>query len=718
MGLKLPIARSSDGAYYLPEYENWSDTKITLKKSLDGQELWKKTIFPNNNKNLISDYYDIRIDANDNIVIAGLERTALNSDSLLTASNATLWVLDKDGNFKSMQRFTGKDFNLFSGLSITSDNYYLASGYKNSAPNASIADGFLVKTKAEGLNSFISGKIAIEKNTNCKADSLEQKLSGFIVESEDTKKVKSYAVSDQNGYYSLIVPSGTNTLSVQNSSPYFKQICDSSVVAKSGLSVEKDLMMNATADCPYMTVELSTQGIRPCTTAVYVVKYCNKGSVLAKNASIKVQLDPNLTYKTSTKTGVLQADGSYLFTLGDVKIDECGVFTITSDVKCDLNLVGKTLCNKAHIYPDSICKGGNKPQIQVTGTCKAGKVDFLIKNIGKTPMPSNKDYYVIEDDVMYKQGTFQLNPNATLPISITAKAGKTYRIIAQQTDFTLGTIASTALEACVSNPNGNSTGFINQFPLGDDSPFEDEDCRKVVNSFDPNDKTAFPEGTKAQHFIPKNTDLDYLIRFQNSGTDTAFVVVVKDTLSAFLDPATIVPGASSHPYRFTLTDNGVASFIFEKINLPHEKVNKDGSNGFVKFKIKQRANNPNGTVINNHAAIFFDFNLPIITNTTTNTIGENWITILTGSEDVKNNLLTLKIYPNPFQETARIEIEENTYNNLIFNVLDLNGKIIRSEKFKDTSLDFERKNLSEGFYIYQINSAEKVVQTGKIVIIK
>jgi hypothetical protein len=319
--------------------------------------------------------------------------------------------------------------------------------------------------------------------------------------------------------------------------------------------------------------------------------------------------------------------------------------------------------------------------------------------------------------VMYKQGTFQLNPNATLPISMVAKAGKTYRVIAEQTDLTLGTISSAAIEACVSNPNGNSTGFINQFALGDESPFEDEDCRTVVNSFDPNDKAGFPIGTKAQHFIPKNTELDYLIRFQNSGTDTAFVVVVKDTLSAFLDPATIVTGASSHPYRFTLTDKGVASFIFEKINLPHEKVNKDGSNGFVKFKIKQRANNPIGTVINNHAAIFFDFNLPIITNTTTHTIGENWIQILsTGSEDVKNNLLTLKIYPNPFQENARIEIEDNSYNNLIFNILDLNGKIVRSEKFSGNTLDFDRKNLTQGFYMYQITSEQKVVQTGKMII--
>jgi hypothetical protein len=532
---------------------------------------------------------------------------------------------------------------------------------------------FLVKTKAQGLNSFISGKIAIEKNTNCKADSLEQKLGGWIVKSEDTKKIKSYTVSDADGNYWLIAPSGTNTLSIQNPSPYFKQVCDSVVQVQNGQTVERDLLVKATVDCPYMTVEMSTQGIRPCTTAVYVVKYCNKGAVLAKNAYIKVKLDANLTFKTSTKTGVLQADGTYLFALGDVAVNACGTFTITSDVKCDLSLVGKTLCNKAHIYPDSSCINPNNAKIQVTVNCNAGKVDFLIKNIGKNAMPSNKNYYVIEDDVMYKQGTFQLNPNATLPISMVAKAGKTYRVIAEQTDLTLGTISSAAIETCVSNPNGNSTGFINQFALGDESPFEDEDCRTVVNSFDPNDKAGFPIGTKAQHFIPKNTELDYLIRFQNSGTDTAFVVVVKDTLSAFLDPATIVTGASSHPYRFTLTDKGVASFIFEKINLPHEKVNKDGSNGFVKFKIKQRANNPIGTVINNHAAIFFDFNLPIITNTTTHTIGENWIQILsTGSEDVKNNLLTLKIYPNPFQENARIEIEDNSYNNLIFNVLDLN----------------------------------------------
>ncbi len=367
----------------------------------------------------------------------------------------------------------------------------------------------------------------------------------------------------------------------------------------------------------------------------------------------------------------------------------------------------------AHIYPDSICTNNDQPKIQTTGNCSGTKIDFLIKNTSAKSMAADKNYLIIEDDVMFMQGNCQLDGGKSLPISVPAKAGKTYRIIAEQTDPTLGTIATTAFENCNASAAA-STGFINQFAQGDDSPFEDVDCRVVTNSYDPNDKQGFPTGVKSQHFIPKNTDIEYMIRFQNTGTDTAFAVVLRDTLSEFLDPATIIPGASSHIYRFDLLETGIAKFSFLNIKLPHEKVDKDGSNGFVKFRIKQRSNNPNGTVIKNRAGIYFDFNAPIITNTTTHTIGENWLLLVPIKEQNTANA-EVKIYPNPFSESTTIELNVD-YKELKINILDLNGKLIRSEKFNNQQLIFERNGLNSGLYIYEITSQGKRVQQGKIIV--
>jgi uncharacterized repeat protein (TIGR01451 family) len=59
----------------------------------------------------------------------------------------------------------------------------------------------------------------------------------------------------------------------------------------------------------------------------------------------------------------------------------------------------------------------------------------------------------------------------------------------------------------------------------------------VTGSHDPNAKSVIPEGIGSAGFIsPEDTVLFYTIHFQNDGTDTAFTVVLIDTLSANLTP--------------------------------------------------------------------------------------------------------------------------------------------------------------------------------------
>ena len=118
--------------------------------------------------------------------------------------------------------------------------------------------------------------------------------------------------------------------------------------------------------------------------------------------------------------------------------------------------------------------------------------------------------------------------------------------------------------------------------------------------------------------------MEYLIRFQNTGTDTAFLVVIRDTISPFLDPATVRPGASSHPYTWSLMNNGSLKFTFENIMLPDSNINEAASHGFIKFKIQQQPENLPGTTIHNQAGIYFDYNAPVITNQTTHKIQDRF----------------------------------------------------------------------------------------------
>lgn len=59
-----------------------------------------------------------------------------------------------------------------------------------------------------------------------------------------------------------------------------------------------------------------------------------------------------------------------------------------------------------------------------------------------------------------------------------------------------------------------------------------------------------------------------MIRFQNTGNDTAFLVVIRDQLPPELDPAGVRPGAASHPYRFEMVGKDQLSFTFSNILLP------------------------------------------------------------------------------------------------------------------------------------------------------
>ncbi|MCH8318537.1 MAG: PKD domain-containing protein, partial [Bacteroidetes bacterium] len=139
---------------------------------------------------------------------------------------------------------------------------------------------------------------------------------------------------------------------------------------------------------------------------------------------------------------------------------------------------------------------------------------------------------------------------------------------------------------------------------------------------DPNDKMLVsPQGVGVCHTVLKTDTLIYQINFQNVGTAPAHNVVIVDTLDpAKLDIFTFSLLHTSHPAAFTLTPQGILTFIFNNINLPDSAADLAGSAGFVKFSIQPVSNIAPGTVIDNTAAIYFDSNDPVITNTVMNTI--------------------------------------------------------------------------------------------------
>lgn len=236
-----------------------------------------------------------------------------------------------------------------------------------------------------------------------------------------------------------------------------------------------------------------------------------------------------------------------------------------------------------------------------------------------------------------------------------------------------------------------------------------KECRVNTGAFDPNDKQAFVNGRPAPSAIPLKTRIDYLIRFQNTGTDTAFTVVVNDRLSPNLDIQSIKPGLSSHPYRFEILENRLVRFIFSNIALPDSNTNRTASNGFVKFSISPLSGLPNRAEIENTAEIYFDFNEPISTNTVK-------IQLSSSTPAYK---LDCFVSPNPAMDQFEVYLAQSDgklIEGLFVDMYDAAGHQIRHQQMEGTSTKMACYGLSPGFYWLKMSAYDGRTVVKKIYI--
>ncbi|MEM6803078.1 MAG: hypothetical protein AAF696_16860, partial [Bacteroidota bacterium] len=105
------------------------------------------------------------------------------------------------------------------------------------------------------------------------------------------------------------------------------------------------------------------------------------------------------------------------------------------------------------------------------------------------------------------------------------------------------------------------------------------DSLQITGAYDPNDKQASPSGNIPPSDIQQGQWLDYTIRFQNVGNDTAFNIVIKDTLDRKLDLGTLQMTAASHPYFFLIENNRSLSITFPDVLLVDSTTNEADSHG-------------------------------------------------------------------------------------------------------------------------------------------
>jgi len=173
-------------------------------------------------------------------------------------------------------------------------------------------------------------------------------------------------------------------------------------------------------------------------------------------------------------------------------------------------------------------------------------------------------------------------------------------------------------------PDVNSQGELLSFDLevydNEGNQISQDDKHQVVScAYDPNDKTEL-NGYTENGFILPGDELDYQIRFQNTGTDTAYNVLLVDQISPLLDMASFEMIACSHPCQTMIDDQRNLHIIFDDIYLADSVVNEPASHGFFRYRINAAEDIVAGDIIENTADIYFDFNPAIVTNTTVNEV--------------------------------------------------------------------------------------------------
>lgn len=624
---------TSDSGYVITGWTNSYDTTFQaflLKVDANGDSIFMKTYvgqFVNPNDQDVG--FGVKETKDKGFIVTG-NTTYLGN----TGNAALLFKTDKNGNMEWSKSYGGvlTDENAFRVMQTIDRGFIIlgdvAGGNINGQPL------YLIKTDSLGNihTNMIAGNVFQDLNSNCINDSGETSLFNWLIIVDPGSM---FTYTDSNGNYSLEVDTGTYTVSSVNPNSYWGQNCPSnpesySVTFTSFYDTVRNINFSKVVeiDCPQLTIDITAPRLRICARNTYSVMYCNKGTAAVSNAYVEVTFDEYVIPITSTIPWVKIVGNVYTFDIGIVNPNVCNTFFITDSISCNAAL-GSRHCLKAQIFPDSICGNTDSTwdhsSVMVEGRCiNDSIIKLVIKNTGDPiygNMDTTSEYRIYINNYLSTTQQFQLAGQDSLVIILYAN-GTTIRIEADQSVGHPGnSLPRLTIEGCGMDTAGNTAE--GQFPLGpeDDVNVQIEiTCQEIVGSFDPNEKLSNPEGIGLVKYISPEDQLEYQINFQNTGNDTAYIVVIKDQLPVELDISTVNSGSSNHAYSLKINNDRILEWTFDNIMLPDSNINEPASHGFVKFKVNQIKNNPNGTLIINKAFIYFDQNYPVQTNMVSQTV--------------------------------------------------------------------------------------------------
>lgn len=709
--------------YKLSQPSNYSEHLLVTKVSPDATYREWERIF------IDTSSYSYAYSANNTLdggyIIGGRRGYAIG---IKLDSLGSLGVPCSDTTFLTSEICNGDTFT------VGSSTYTTPGIYMDRFVTRDACDSLVVTTLTSlyGVDSLgnplvlITGTVYENNVGSCVYDSGDDPLANWVVEAESGGNT-TYATTDSSGQYSFIVPYGTYNISAQTPANWTN--CGSSSQAitldsNSDCSVQVDIGMVPDYDCALLDIDLSVICLVPCSTSTYHLNYHNIGTSTAYNPTLVFAAGPYITVDWSSIPWQIPQSGNlYQFQLDSVPAGASGWIAITVTVDCDPDLIGYSVCSGG-IHNASQCCNAYQlysgAQIELEAQCvNNDSIEFRIINTGAGNMLSDLDYFILQDDIVYAIDQFNLGSSQTEVIRLNAD-GRTYRLEAEQ-EPTHPYLAAPAIvvEGCgAAGPNMVSLGYSDILENGDQVPSIDFDGTEITEDCRCNRMYGSPLGVDVQHYITANEQLEYTIRFQNQGSDTAFNFMIIDTLPEELDPMSIIKGEASHNFRFVVEDKGIVKWELDGINLAPGTIGTMDNSGFVKFTVNLKPNLTVGTIITNTTYIYFE-GQEVSTNEVFHTIGERFVDFLLPLTvgDIKDKEHVLNIFPNPFNESTTLELQGIEAKQVYIEIHDMEGRLIqRVAATSRNIIQIPRNGMPNGMYTYQVIADGEFIGTGKLIV--
>ena len=568
---------------------------------------------------------------------------------------------------------------------------------KDGYSNGSLVQGYLFQA-VEGI---------------CLFDSTQRTLDQWQVVALNEDGRIQRTVTAEDGSFYFVLPEGNYQLMPVLPNRLWLPCESVLMIQVDSQDLQVDLGVSALKNCSDLHVDIAGFHIEACKANKYFVSYRNWGTHQEDSVYIDIEVDPFYTLQTVSIPFESLDPFNIRIPIQAVGSNESGSFELVVTAACDIPL-GQTHCMTAEIFPNANCEEENEQwsgaSLDVEGGCEDDSVVFTITNIGFGDMLEPAEFIITEDIVSFFKDNIQLTKAQSMRIPLLA-TGKTYRMEVEQVPFHPGSsIPRAHVEGC--GPQPYSFGIVNQFEKNDRDPFRTETCLTNRGSFLPAELTAAPIGISEEHYIESTTELAYTIGFQNTGSGMIREIVVIDTLSEFLDINSVRLASTSHLMKMSFLSNRVIKFAFPNINLPSQSNSEVDSRGFVKFKVKQKEGNENGTVITNRAMLRFDKEGITNTDQVFHVVADDFFQTL-GFRSVEHDAFDVIAFPNPYRESTRIRINGSLHENYLIEIYDVMGRKILEDRFENEYILMSH-HWPQGLYVARISNSRNQQSIGKL----